>query len=110
VNENNITAVNRKLKLNLLVDGWKAEDGKVYLDASEKVLTSDGRTIMDEPKLFTASNIESVSETDSKNIYLNVVITNIDKLVDHFLVQFEVWNRKADQSIKGQYKFYLDNM
>ena len=53
VSEENLTEVNKKLKLNLIVAGWKDNKGMVALDADEKVHTSDGELILDEKELFT---------------------------------------------------------
>lgn len=110
VTEENITEFNRALVLKIVADGWKSQDGQVYLDAEEKVTTNEGDLVMHKENLFSGNNINSVSVEDAKYISLNVVIKNINKLVDHFLVEFRVWNTKHDQEIKGSYKFYINEM
>lgn len=109
VDEQNITDLKRKIKLNLIVNGWQAENDRVYIEASEKILTGNGDEIADMKNLFSESNVESVSIKDSKFLSLDVVINKVDR-IDYFLVEFSVWNKKADQSVKGHYKFYLNNM
>lgn len=110
VDEQNITAVNREMRLNLKMDGWKPEDGQVFIEAAEKVTTSDGKIVLDEPALFKAASMESVSEAAAKEVYLDVVIRKVYTLSDYFLVEFRVWNKKDGQAVEGSYKFYLDNM
>ena len=110
VSDENITELGRKMKLILICDGWKEEDGKVYIDASEHVASSSGETILSAASLFESNGIDHVSPQDAKQISLSVVINKVYKLTDHFLVQFKVWNKKADQSIDGRYKFHLDKM
>ena len=111
VDEENITALNRQIKLNLSVDGWKAEGEQVFLEASEKMTSEDGDVVLNEPSLFASSGLESVSVKDAKELFLNVVVTKINRLSDYFLVEFRVWNKKApEQEVIGRYKFHLDNM
>ena len=110
VDEQNITAINREIKLNLKIDGWQSKDGQVFIEAAEKVSTSDGKIVLDEPALFKSGKVESVNEKAAKEVYLDVVIRKVYSLSDFFLVEFLVWNKLADQSIEGSYKFYLDNM
>ena len=52
VDESNTTSVNKKLKINFVVKGWKAENDKVALEANEKITTSDGDVIMDEQEII----------------------------------------------------------
>jgi hypothetical protein len=55
--------------------------------------------------------MESISMKDAKELYMNVVVTRINRLSDYFLVEFRIWNKKAPgQELAGSYKFHLDNM
>jgi hypothetical protein len=110
VDEQNITDLKRRLVLHLNVDGWKAENGKVYIDAEQKVLTDEGQEILNVSGLFTKNGIEAVSEDEAKQVSLNVVINSINRLVDYFLVEFKVYNRKSEQVIEGSYKFHINKM
>jgi hypothetical protein len=110
VDDKNITALKRKIKLNLILDGWKEENGRVELEASEKVTTNEGDVVLEVNNLFQQSGLESLSPADAKEVTLSVVIDVVHKLSDYFLVEFSVWNEKADQSVKGHYKFYINNM
>ena len=110
VGEENITELKRPLKLRLVVDGWKAIDGRVYLEASEKISSDEGDKVLDANNLFSGNGIDAVSPADSKVVTLDVVINGINKLVDYFLVEFRVWNTKEDQSIEGSYKFHINKM
>ena len=104
-NENKID-VNQKVILRLIMDGWKEENGKVMIGASEKLTTSKGQTILDTDDLFGAYP-EGVDAKDAKYITLSAVITRLDELYDHFLVEFRVWDKKGGGDVTGSYKLYL---
>jgi len=108
VDETNTTSVNKKLKLNLVVKGWKEENDKVALEANEKVTTSDGDVIMDEQELFSKGGMETISAADAEYPRLSVVINQVNKLYDYYLVSFKIWNKQTDQSIEGKYKFHIN--
>src|SRR5215208_3781033 len=100
VDETNTTSVNRKLKINFVVKGWKAENGKVALEANEKVTTNDGDVILDEQELFSKGGLQAISVEDAQYPRLSVVINQVNKLYDYYLVTFKIWNRGTDQSIE----------
>jgi hypothetical protein len=108
VDESNTTSVNKKLKINFVVKGWKAENDKVALEANEKITTSDGDIVMDEKELFSRGGMETISAADAEYPRLSVVISQLSKLHDFYLVSFKIWNKGTDQSIEGNYKFHLN--
>ena len=101
-NENKID-VNDEVKMKLVMSGWKAENDRVFAGASERVLTSEGDTVLNEPDLFTGN----IDAEDAKYINLSVNITKITKIVDYFLVEFRVWDKKTNADVSGSYKLYL---
>ena len=104
-NENKID-VNQKVVLRLIMGGWKEENGRVMIGASEKLTTSKGQIILDTDDLFGAYP-EGVDAKDAKYITLSAVITRLDELYDHFLVEFRVWDKKGGADVTGSYKLYL---
>ena len=86
VDESNTTSVNKKLKINFVVKGWKAENDKLALEANEKITTSDGDVIMDEQELFSKGGLETISAADAEYPRLSVVINQVNKLYDFYLV------------------------
>ena len=108
VDESNTTSVNKRLKINFVVKGWKAENDKVVLEANEKVTTSDGDIILDEKELFSKGGMGAISAADAEYPRLSVVINQVPKLYDFYLVTFKIWNKGADQSIEGNYKFHIN--
>jgi hypothetical protein len=108
VDETNTTSVNKKLKINFVVKGWKVENNKVALEANEKITTSDGNVIMDEQELFSKGGLEAISAADAEYPRLSVVINQVNKLYDFYLVSFKIWNKGTDQSIEGKYKFHIN--
>ena len=104
-NENKID-VNDEVKMKLVMTGWKAENDKVFAGASERVLTSEGDTVLNEPDLFK-DFAESINAKDAKYINLSVNITKITKIVNYFLVEFRIWDKKTNADVSGSYKLYL---
>ena len=102
----NKVGVGQEVGLRLIVKGWKEENGRVYPGTSEKVMTSDGAVLLDEPDLFN-SYTDGVTAKDAEIITITAVITKLDKLYDHFLVSFRVWDKKGDGEVSGSYKLYI---
>ena len=105
VPETNETGVGKPVKMRLIIDnGWKEQDGKVSIGASEKIETSDGELMLDEKDLFAAMPI--INADDAKVITLTANISSLDKLYDYFLVSFKVWDKNGTGQITGNYKLY----
>jgi hypothetical protein len=102
----NVTNVGRPVKLRLIIDGgWKNKDGNVYIGASEKIETSDGKVVLDEKDLF--SHMPYISPEDAQYITLTATISGLDKLYDYFLVSFRVWDKIGQGEVTGSYKLYV---
>lgn len=108
VDEKNITSLGKPLVLNLVMDGWKSENDSLRIGASEKVTASEGTVVMNETDLFADNR--QVSKKDARFLTLQVVLNKLNMLVDYFLVDFQFWNKDADQSVTGQYKFYINEL
>lgn len=107
VSDDNVTNVNKKLVLNLVVSGWQVQNGKVQLEASEKLTTSEGQVLLDEPQLFSKSGLQALSPEDARYLRLNIVITGINELSDYYEVTFKVWNMYTQQFVYGTYRFFI---
>jgi len=106
VPKTNETGVGKPVKIRLVIDnGWKEQDGKVSIGASEKIETSDGEIVLDEKDLFTA--MPTINAEDAKFITLTANISRLDKLYDYFLVSFRVWDKNGTGQITGNYKLYI---
>lgn len=106
VSDSNVSTINRPVKLNLVVSGWKGKDGKVSIDAAQKMTTSEGGVVLDEKDMFGAAN--PVSEKDAGYLSFQCVITRLDKLFDYFLVDVSARNKDADQQIKASFKMHVE--
>jgi hypothetical protein len=103
VPETNETGVGKPVKMRLIIDGgWKEQDGKVSIGASEKIETSDGGLVLDEKDLF--ADMPIINADDAKVITLTANISSLDKLYDYFLVSFKVWDKNGTGQITGSYK------
>ncbi len=106
--EDNKVKVNQKVRLRLIASGWTEKDGRIFIDASEKVETSDGTVFLNEKDLFRDYQ-DGLSPEDAKYITLSVVITQIDKLYDYYRVLFQVKDKSDEQkSVEGFYKLYIE--
>ena len=106
--EDNKVKVNQKVRLRLIASGWTEKDGRIFLDASEKVETNEGNVFLNEKDLFRDYQ-DGLSPEDAKNITLSVVITQIDKLYDYYRVLFQVKDKNDEQkSVEGFYKLYIE--
>ena len=106
--EDNKIKVNQKVRLRLVASGWTEKDGRIFLDAAEKVETNDGAVVLNEKDLFRDYQ-DGLSPEDAKLITLSVVITQIDKLYDYYKVLFQVKDKSDEQkSVEGFYKLYIE--
>ena len=106
--DDNKVKVNQKIRLRLIASGWKERDGKIFLDASEKMETSEGNVFLDEKDMFRDYQ-DGLSPEDAKYITLSAVITQIDKLYDFYKVSFQVKDKNDEQkSVAGSYKLYIE--
>ena len=108
--EENITRVNEKIYVVIKTDtGWVKENGKSYIGASERILTSAGRVIVDAADIFLDYESSGIPADDAGLISLSAVITQADPGLENFTVQFRVWDKKGKGEIKGKYKFRIKN-
>ena len=102
----NKVEVGQWVELRLLLNGWQERAGKVFLDAEEKITTSDGNELLDQKSLFKKYT-EGITSEDAKVITLRARITAIDKLYDYFTVSFRVWDKQNQNEVSGSYQLHL---
>jgi hypothetical protein len=107
VDESNTTTLNKKIKINFIVQGWQEQNGQVPLEASEKVTTSNGKVVMHEKELFSKGGMKVLSAVDAQFPRLTVEVSGMNKPHEYYLVSFRIWNKGTDQWIEGEYKFRL---
>ena len=107
VEEGNFVDFSQPIKVIIEVDtGWVAQDGKVFLGASEKMSTKS-TTLIDKEDLFAEYDSTGVDANDAKTIGLSVTL-NLPKGTppgDYDIV-FRVWDKKGKGVIEGSYKLY----
>jgi hypothetical protein len=106
VSEDNSTGINKPVKLNLIVKGWKEKEGKVYLDAEQKVTTSEGNLILDKKNML--AEFTDISPKDAEYLSFQVVITRLNKIFDYFLVEVKAWNKEFDQTVEASFKIHIE--
>lgn len=106
VGDDNQVKVNDRVNLRLIISGWKEENGYVFPDADEKIITSEGDVLVDDKNLF-AKYDSGILSKDAEYITLMATITEVNKLFDYFLVSFRVWDKKGNGEVTGSYKLHL---
>ncbi len=106
VREGNIINIGEKIKLHLIIQGWKGINEVISIGASEKISTDEGLCVLQADDMF--ADYATLSLQAVQKISLSAVIDNIDRLVDFFRVDFRVWSKMyLDQELKGHYQFYI---
>ncbi len=104
----NKAAIGEKIYLVIKMDtGWVKENGKSFIGASERILTSSGRVVVSADDIFKADEITGLDADDAKQVSLSALITQADPGINDFEVQFRVWDKKSNGEVKGKYKFSL---
>ncbi|GAB2809785.1 hypothetical protein [Ferruginibacter profundus] len=101
--------INQRVTLRIvLARGFKEIEGKVFPGGKEKIVLSNGETILDSEDLFTAYESTGVSPEDAKYISLKAVITELKDKKNYVKVSFRVWDKKTvANEITGSYKLYI---
>jgi hypothetical protein len=104
----NKAALGEKIYIIIRLDtGWVKENGKSFIGASERILTSAGRVVVSADDIFKDEEITGIDVKNTKAISLSAIITQADPGVDDFEVQFRVWDKKGPGEVKGKYYFSL---
>lgn len=105
----NIVDFTQPVKLILVIEkGWKEENGKVWLGASEKIETESGEVLLDEKDLFENAYSDGISAEDARFLSLSAIIKLTREInpLTTFNVSFRVWDKKGDGLLQGRYKLY----
>lgn len=106
VREGNLIDLGEKIKLNMIIHGWKGVNETVSIGATETIITDEGQCMLQSGDMF--ADYASLSLQSVEKISLSAVIDNIDRLVDYFRVDFKVWSKLfPEQQINGYYQFYI---
>ena len=106
VREGNIVNIGEKIKLHLIIQGWKGIDEQIAIGAVEKITTDEGKCLLQSSDMF--ADYPSLALKAVQKISLSAVIDDIDRLVDYFRVDFRIWSKMfPEQQINGSYQFYL---
>lgn len=104
--EHNTVGIGEKIYCRLHISGWKEENGRVKLGASEKIMTSSGDVVKNEDDLF--SSMTDASAQDATVVTLSAEITNLSKSIHDFEVKFRVWDKVSNDDVTGSFEFHLN--
>jgi hypothetical protein len=83
------------------------ENNRSYIGASERILTAEGKVILDAPDIFKDYEATGLPADKANAISLSARITEADPGVENFVVQFRIWDKIGKGEIKGKYKFRI---
>lgn len=106
VQEDNLTTLNKPVKIHLVVKGWKPKNGKVYLDAEQKIVTNEGDLLLHEKNML--KEMGGIDPQDAQYLNFRFVITRLEKLFDYFLVEVMARNEAYDQQVKASFKIHIE--
>lgn len=93
--------------LNLVIDdGWEIRDGQASINATEIITTDQDQIVLNARNLFKAK--PTVDAGDAERVVLKAVITKTNEKIDHFVVNYRLWDQWGDGEVKGSYKLYID--
>ena len=107
VPDDNFVDFSQPVRLMLEFDGgWREENGKVMLGASEKIIAENGSVILDEPDLFQKYP-DGINIRDANTIHLSANIKLRENAAPtSFSVQFRVWDKNDEGYIEGSYMLF----
>lgn len=104
----NKAGIGEKIYVIIKMDtGWVKENGKSFIGASEKILTSSGKVVVSADDIFKEQEETGLDAKDTKVISLSALITQADPGINNFEVRFRVWDKKGAGEVKGKYYFSL---
>lgn len=106
VPQDNMVKQGSRLKLVLNLKGWKAADDQVQIGAAQQLINSNNVVMMRNDDLFEQSS--AISVEDAEVITLIMEVLNTEKIYDYYQTDFKVWNKNADQVVRGSYRFKLE--
>jgi len=107
INDDNKVKVGDRISVMLAVKGWKEKDGKVYIDASEKV-TIGGDVLSSSSSLFGTAFPGGVLPRNAAHISLYQTIGRLKKYDEPIIVSFKVWDRLTNKSLSGSCKLFVE--
>jgi hypothetical protein len=104
----NTTRVGEKIYAVITLDtGWVKVNGRSFIGASERIVTPEGRVVVNADDIFKVYDAEGIDKDDAAFITLSAVISSAGEGTDKFVVHFRLWDKKGSGEIKGKYKFSL---
>jgi hypothetical protein len=108
LNKNEIKQGERIRCVVVLDSGWTKYNSTSFIGASEKIMTEDGRVILDVDDLFKEYTGSGVSASDAEAISITANITEKEPDVDNYKVQFRIWDKKGNGEVTGIFKFKVN--
>ncbi len=107
--DKNEIKLGEKIRCVIVLDsGWTKYNGISFIGTSEKILTDNGKVLLDEPDLFKDYTESGVSATDAEVVSINANITEKATGVDTYKVQFRIWDKKGSGEVTGSFKFKVN--
>lgn len=109
VPDGNIVDFSQPVRLVVVIDkGWKEENNKVLLGASERIEAESGEVLLNEKDLFENKFEDGMPADDAKIIALtaSIRLTKEVRPLTTFYVHYRIWDKMGKGVIQGKYKLY----
>ena len=107
ISDDNKVQPGERVCLRMIVKGWKEKDNKIFMDASQKVSTSSGVNLVNNPSIFGITLMYGTVPAGADHILLYQTIGRLNKPVDYILISFKVWDKTSGKSVWGSYKLQV---
>ncbi len=107
INNDNKVQPGELICLRMIINGWEEKEGKIFMDASQKVITNSGKTLAINPSIFGIKLIYGTVPSGADHVLLYQKIGEVDKSVDYVLISFKVWDKTSNKSVTGSYKLHV---
>lgn len=92
--DDNVIKLGQKIQLVFYIEeGWTVENGNSYIGASQKIITDNGRVVLNMEDIFADYSNTGFPAKACKSVNLDVVITKTDSQTNYYITQFRVWDR-----------------
>lgn len=107
ISDSNLVALNENANLMVEIErgGWVERNGMVSVGAQERIVTSEGEEILNEPDLF--AKFTDIKAEDAQYVTIKAVITSQQRKFDFFLVSFIIWDKWGKGKITGSFKIKI---
>lgn len=106
IGNDNKVKVGERVCLRMIIKGWKEKEDKIFMDASQKVATSSGTTLTENPSIFGIKLLFGTVPEGADHVLLYQTIGKLNNSPDYIIISFKVWDKTTNKYVSGSYKLF----